>query len=144
MQAVADSKCQPGATWQPFVVVVELPPTSRPVVRVVSNYLWCNKRAAHFATIAVVQDAAKLQTNAKLYAIDNTVGAKLMVVSPRHTTNPGGQLGFVDKQGKHGTMLAYLLPWFQLNHFAFLCLFILPSMRSYRFDVTSTSSMFDF
>ncbi|WIA16706.1 hypothetical protein OEZ85_013362 [Tetradesmus obliquus] len=95
--AIANYNCQPGATWQPFVLTVELPQASSPVVQVVSNYTWCKEKIAHMAATDIVTDAAYLETNSKLHVLDDTDGATLVVVSAQSMSNPGSQLVFVDK-----------------------------------------------
>jgi hypothetical protein len=101
LQAIADYECQPAATWQPFVVMVDLLAAAPPVVTAVSNYTWCATRRTQLVASTIVGDGAKLQLNTKLYKVDSSGQALLMLLNAQRTTNPGGQLTLFDKSSKH-------------------------------------------
>eukprot|EP00883_Tetradesmus_obliquus_P003960 jgi/Sobl393_1/14275/SZX72377.1 len=97
--AAADYKCQPAATWQPFVMMVEMPEvnTRLPVVTALSNYTWCATRRTQQVASAVVGDSAALSSNRQLYRVGVDDEPQIMVLNAQRMTNPGGQLEFPDK-----------------------------------------------
>lgn len=91
---MADQVCQPGATWQPFVLkaVFDNSMSAPPDVVAVSNYTWCSTRSQQQAAAQIVNDGKSQETNTKLYKVDSKEGAQLLLVNYQTMLLGGGLL----------------------------------------------------
>lgn len=96
LQGLADQVCQPGATWQPFVISARFDRPGTPHVVAVSNYTWCPTRQQQLVAAQVVNDAVALATNTKLFRVNSTAGVQLFLLNAQVVVAGGGSYRFVD------------------------------------------------
>lgn len=127
LQSLADYRCQPIPTWQPFILSVNLAAAqAAPEIRVVSNNTWCNTRRAQLAVTGIVGDAAELQSNTKLFRVESDNGPVLMALGPQRVTNPGGQLSFPDTEGGQGLFIIVCIMCGRSAWSVAVCLGVVP------------------
>lgn len=95
LQGMADQACQPGATWQPFVITATFNPPAPPTIVAVSNYTWCATRRQQITAAEIVNAGVLRKTNTKLFRVDSSAGTQLMLLNAELQTSEGGQLNLL-------------------------------------------------
>lgn len=99
-QGMADQSCQPGATWQPFVIKATFPHDSPPSVVAVSNYTWCATRSQQTTASRIVSDAVATRSNSKVFRASSREGVQLMLLNAQTRVVAGGLFTLPDEKGE--------------------------------------------
>jgi hypothetical protein len=97
---MADQACQPGATWQPFVIKATFSPPAPPSVVAVSNYTWCATRRQQITAAQIITAGVSLKTNTKLFRVESAEGTQLLLLNPQTEPSLGGQFELLQKIGE--------------------------------------------
>lgn len=81
LQGLADGSCQPGATWQPFVMKATFPQVGPPNVVAVSNYTWCATRSQQKVASQIVSEGIHSMSNSKIFRVGSKEGVQLMLLN---------------------------------------------------------------
>ena len=73
--------------------------TGPPNVVAVSNNTWCQTRSQQITAARIINEAAELATNSKLYRVDSAAGTQLLVLNAQTKYTPGGQLLGINSEG---------------------------------------------
>jgi hypothetical protein len=97
---MADQVCQPGATWQPFIIKATFKPLAPPNVVAVSNFTWCATRQQQLTAATIISNGVHLKSNTKLFKVKSSAGTQLLLLNPETEASPGGTYQYLKTQGK--------------------------------------------